>query len=1276
MKKFSRSYPKYVGKGVCFFIPFMLLIFSLFSACEQPTWNDPVREYFEYYTETAAIEKYELLQEANIDKDGNVCLSPYGEETKEVLLYMRNPKNYPIAASGLGTSVTITQDSDDPSILHLFYTSDYLMGLECGGDIGGTIMLTETTTPREFNEGYQLKLKCNSLPPEINNVAIMSVGPSDAQTYVLAFERPGTAFCGSGGPYRDIVSITINGESYPVSIDTSGVMSFPNSKFTTTRPETLSRINRRFDHSPLAVYYLSGEPFIEGTKSYTIGYTDEAGLKSSITVDTSQSRLSAPVVKNNAGTVLSSGNSPNMLHIDSGDDVGTSTIEIEVPTTDEIDNTVENAIVHWELYKGDYSTVSENLYSHDSSASGVTHADVVIPGQDCYVIKVWATAPGYNQSAVVQYRLNLTYAQLAGPILKDTTPVTLVNDSGGVKNYVYYTDDTNKGSVTISKATKDVDGHNISGNASFRYAVDDGDYSEALTADQTVNLDKGQHTLKVKSSKTGFNDSDEETYIIKVFTKDIYIKSGGNNTSGDCTEDKPFATLEGIAGEIVKYNRPDLDYTIHVVGTVTGAQKLPNTLNGKAQSLTLAGTSNTASVLNGNGNATTNNHVTTLTVYTTVPVTIENLKITGGYQNAQNAGGIRVGSDTATGITVKLGNGALITGNTVCRSSSTGGNGGGVAVFADSKLFVYGTALITGNSAYYGGGINAMSPTSKIYLGYKAESTPEAIQTNYGVRENTASYRGGGIDNSGTLYIASGDIYGNTASSMGGGIANGNGTSSGSNSHPGTTIMIGGSISSNTATTGGGVSMPAASSTFTMSGDAYIPYGTGNDVYLSSGKTIAIGSDGLNKSNVATITVSSSTTRKSVVLSGSSVSTYYTKFDVSGDKWVIDSEGKLRLKNPIKVKYSFNISDTKASPSVSSFKLRNVENTTTTTTTTIEVSDGSLTSTKVKKPSRTGYINASDVAMIFAGWQYKSSGTTVDFTTSSTTCYPDDIGDYVDSSNEVTVNAIWSTATGNDIKSVWKNIKFDTTYYSNHDTFNVYTAAQLKQIFSVSETDSIARSSKTFDGKTINIMESIDLGDIQTSASYGDDGYNAWISFKGTLNGNGYGITANITGSSNVGLVYALDTGGTIKNLGLHGTVSGDSWTGAIVGNMCGGRIESCSTTSTITNTGSSGTEPCVGGIAGRMFEGTITGCLVLGTVQGKDYVGGIVGYGSGTITVSGNYFMTSDEHTGTVKYTGSSSSGKVGKIIGNGTLSNTDNTVTSSTVIVKGAATENTTGY
>lgn len=134
---------------------------------------------------------------------------------------------------------------------------------------------------------------------------------------------------------------------------------------------------------------------------------------------------------------------------------------------------------------------------------------------------------------------------------------------------------------------------------------------------------------------------------------------------------EPLATLQNAVDKIASFGNGAVDYKIYVSGTLAPPSKLELSaaLNSKARSLEICGLDplddgTPVSAINAGGIGTA------LTVSTTAPVIIKNIKITGG--NATNGGGIYV----AGGATVTLGEGACVAGNKASY-------GGGVYVAGD-----------------------------------------------------------------------------------------------------------------------------------------------------------------------------------------------------------------------------------------------------------------------------------------------------------------------------------------------------------------------------------------------------------------------------------------------------------------------------------------------------------------------------------------------------------------------------------------------------------------
>lgn len=180
-------------------------------------------------------------------------------------------------------------------------------------------------------------------------------------------------------------------------------------------------------------------------------------------------------------------------------------------------------------------------------------------------------------------------------------------------------------------------------------------------------------------------NSDIQDYLIT----QIYVGNttiGGttitaNDDTGNGTVFAPFATFAKAIDYLQKNGNTGKAYTIWISGEFSGAQTISDgtteATTVKASSLTISGvTGNTSDSLKGGASGSV------LTVDTAKPVTITNLKITGG--NADTGGGINITKGTVT-----LSTGALIADN----SAST--SGGAIYVSANGNLKIASSAKVT-----------------------------------------------------------------------------------------------------------------------------------------------------------------------------------------------------------------------------------------------------------------------------------------------------------------------------------------------------------------------------------------------------------------------------------------------------------------------------------------------------------------------------------------------------------------------------------------------------
>lgn len=299
-----------------------------------------------------------------------------------------------------------------------------------------------------------------------------------------------------------------------------------------------------------------------------------------------------------------------------------------------------------------------------------------------------------------------------------------------------------------------------------------------------------------------------------VFTNICISSNGSDSNLG--TVYNPYKTLGKAISYINSRGSSNKDFTVSVSGDVECNTEI-SLDSGKAKSLTIKGKSGNNE--NDKLNGATKGRV--LKINTTIPITIENLTITGGDAGSTPGGGILIDK---SGATVILGDGAKVSGNKAQ-------NGGGIWVQVGASLFMHGTALVgdstnskaTGDTLgtgcsncadYNGGGIYN---NGNVYLGYSGmnNGTPVADTLSGGVRRNFSGMGGAGIENksTSTLKINSGYVSYNVTKQ----ITNVGNPGGGIRVHQSKLELSGGEISYNEADAGGGIEA-ASKADITISG--------------------------------------------------------------------------------------------------------------------------------------------------------------------------------------------------------------------------------------------------------------------------------------------------------------------------------------------------------------------------------------------------------------------------------------------------------------------------
>ncbi|MGA2191738.1 MAG: GLUG motif-containing protein [Steroidobacteraceae bacterium] len=173
-------------------------------------------------------------------------------------------------------------------------------------------------------------------------------------------------------------------------------------------------------------------------------------------------------------------------------------------------------------------------------------------------------------------------------------------------------------------------------------------------------------------------------------------------------------------------------------------------------------------------------------------------------------------------------------------------------------------------------------------------------------------------------------------------------------------------------------------------------------------------------------------------------------------------------------------------------------------------------------------------------------------------------------------------------------------------------------------------------GQAVNALGTSNNSDVWSSTGFVPIG-NSTTPFTGSFNGLGYliaSLTINLPSANYVGLFGDAGAASVIKNVGIgYAGISGYEYVGGLVGYNSGSIFNSYATY------GTTGGSFDVGGLVGSNY-GTINNSYATGSVSGNggENVGGLVGYNSGG-AISNSYA------TGSVS--GANSSGFVGGLVG-----------------------------
>ena len=376
MKKFSFI------KIFRFALVFLPLIFGSCSFFSD-SWNEPVKDYFQKYTETSAVTDYEVVSGVYEKGSGKIFVS--SSQDFEVRLFLRNPQKYVFPADCLKLSfpnfdkdsaenkfgeqidtgvVSILQDESDASVMILKYPAEFLALSETGFDISPEIRLFHPVSKADFGSYTSLRAICNSAPPLVFGAVVYK--DSSSGKYVVFFNMPSKGLLSK--IHSDIKSLSVNGEKTSVVLNADGTFEFENESFKVG--------NNSSSYSPAssvlfveygqAAYFVTDDVLTDEDTTYAIGLFDEAGFSSKVSTSVSSIRLDGVMVKDSSENELQTGDAVSQ---DENSSYATITLSPAQNASDGSDTS--DSIVVYELYQG-LDDTGKVLYSGKNAGGEIS----------------------------------------------------------------------------------------------------------------------------------------------------------------------------------------------------------------------------------------------------------------------------------------------------------------------------------------------------------------------------------------------------------------------------------------------------------------------------------------------------------------------------------------------------------------------------------------------------------------------------------------------------------------------------------------------------------------------------------------------------------------------------------------------------------------------------------------------------------------------------------------------------------------------------------------
>ncbi len=522
-----------MARGCFLLVTFLFLL----PGCKQSdSWEEPVAEYFDKYTNTAAIEKHEISCGYEKDAGGTSCISSYGNKT--VSFYLRNPRKYNLRTSfsTLGDEITVSQSTSDKSVIYVTYPESYLIENDCGGSIGGTISLQEEETLREF-ESYTFSLKCNTPPPSVKGPMVNAAEGK----YIVCFYMPTTELGSqrhSASSHKLFINNALVREGSPSDLMAASASRPPNlealqggSLFSATTPAGCT-----------AFYYETGVNVQGGILSWSIRIEDGEGLSSKTMKASSDVRDVNLTLT--GGEVFAQGDASQTF----------------TASTD------EGEVVAWSWVSSDESVVTVSGTNNGNSTSGTVN---IVGGGIATVTVQAELSDGRILTRQKEVRvLGISFNETQRDFLKGQSDVSLSVDIPGFPDSQTYTWSSNNTSVASVNSSGGLS-LNAKGKATITVSATYG--GKTVTKAKEIVV----HEVKLTGGDFAFTGAGNYTTL----TRSVESPSGESSPSGitypSCISNLGSATFQSGS-----------NYKFTSTSTGTATVTLTASLNGKTTTVT------------------------------------------------------------------------------------------------------------------------------------------------------------------------------------------------------------------------------------------------------------------------------------------------------------------------------------------------------------------------------------------------------------------------------------------------------------------------------------------------------------------------------------------------------------------------------------------------------------------------------------------------------------------------------------------------------------------